>query len=176
MPRHRDQCFGQQPRAEAAISARRTRLRRRCTSLGLGELTAAAVFAIIAASGMLPATATLSLWSALVPLLAILVQAGVYWLLARDWAGRSPMPRRMAAIYRGLRMLDPLLLAAGLVGVIVWFPAGAGAVLVVAVWLFGVVEYLNYFVVRLSYPLHRWPSVVTQWRTPRLVKDLRTAE
>jgi hypothetical protein len=104
------------------------------------------------------------------------VQAGVYWLVARGWAGQTRMPRRIATVCRGLRILDPLLLAAGLAGVIAWFPTGARAVLVVAVWLFGVVEYLNYFVVRLSYPLHRWPCLVTQWRTPRLVKDLGTAE
>lgn len=155
-------------------------LRRQYTSLGLGELTAAAVFAGVAASGLLPVTGTrtgaLSLWSALVPLLAVLVQAGVYWLLARSWAGRTRMPRCVAAVYRFLRVLNPILLAAGLVGVIAWFPTGFGAVLVVAVWLFGVVEYVNYFVVRLSYPVRQWVSLIRQWRTPRLVKDLRTAE
>jgi len=155
------------------------RLRRTYTSLGMGELTAAAVFAVIAAGGMLPVTTTvegrLALWSALAPLLAILVQAGVYWLLARAWAGRAPMPGRIAGVYRGLRILDPILLAAGLLGVIVWFPAGADAVLVLVVWLFGVLEYLNYFVVRLAYPAHRWPSEVTRWRTPRLVRDLGRA-
>ncbi|MFC4374746.1 hypothetical protein ACFO5K_11615 [Nocardia halotolerans] len=155
-------------------------LRRRYTSLGTGELAAAAVFAAIAVSGLLPVTSTrdgaLALWSALAPLLVILVQAGVYWLSARGWAGRTPMPRRVAATYRALRVLDPVLLAAGLIGVIVWLPAGAGALLVVGVWLFGVVEYLNYFVVRLSYPFHRWAALVTQWRTPRLVADLRESE
>lgn len=164
---------------EARTRTRHESLRRRYTSLGMGELVAAAVFAVVAASGMLPVTGTregaLALWSTLVPLLVILVQVGAYWLLARGWAGRTRMPRRVARVYRGFRILDAVLLAAGLIGVIVWFPAGAGAVLVVAAWLFGVVEYLNYFVVRLSYPLHRWPFFVTQWRTPRLVKDLRTA-
>jgi len=166
--------------SESRTRARHERLRRRYTSLGMGELTATAVFAIIAASGMLPVTRTwtgaLSLWSALLPLLVILVQAGVYWLLARGWAGRGRMPRRIAATYRCFRLLDPLLLMAGLAGVIAWFPREAGAVLVIAAWLFGVVEYLNYFVVRLSYPLHRWPSLVGRWRTPRLVQDVRTAE
>ncbi|MDL4773949.1 MULTISPECIES: hypothetical protein [Thermomonosporaceae] len=158
-------------------SERHTRLRRKYTSLGIGELVAAAVFVTIAVSGVLPVTNIApSLWSALLPLLVILVQAGAYWLLARRWAGRAPMPGRMAATYRALRVLDPILLAAGLIGVIVWFPTGAGTVLVVAVWLFGVVEYLNYFVVRLSYPVHQWPSLVTQWRIPRLIKDLRQSE
>ena len=161
-------------------TGRQENLRRRYTSLGLGELTSAAAFAALAASGVLPVISSRSdaaaLWSALAPLLAILVQAGVYWLMARSWVGRRPMPGRVAAVYRALRLGNPLLLAAGLVGAVGWLPGGAGAVLVVVVWLFGVVEYLNYFVVSLSYPVNRWPSLVRQWRTPRLVEDLRTAE
>lgn len=47
----------------------------------------------------------------------------------------------------------------------------AGGV-VVAVWLFGLVEYLNYFVVRLAYSPSVWLSEVVRLRTPRLVEDL----
>ena len=49
------------------------------------------------------------------------------------------------------------------------------ALAIVVVWVFGVVEYVNYFVVRLSYPVRRLPLVVGQWRTPRLVQDLNSA-
>jgi hypothetical protein len=46
---------------------------------------------------------------------------------------------------------------------------------VLAVWVFGVLEYVNYFVVRLAYPLGRWFTTVGEWRTPRLVQDLGVA-
>lgn len=152
------------------------RLRRRqYLNLGLGELFAAAVFAGIAASGLVPGTDTPALWWALTPLLAILVQAGIHWLSARRWVGRATMPGAMASAYLALRLINPLLLTAGLVGMIAQFPDGGAAALTIAVWLFGVLEYLNYFVVRLSYPIHRWASTVTQWRTPQLVKDIRAA-
>ncbi len=154
-------------------------LRRRYTSLGAGELTAAAVFVVIASTGLLPITRTptgrLALWSALVPLLVILVQAGVYWIVARSWLGGGTMPRPMAALYRAFRILNPLLLAAGLVGVLVWLPRDANAVLALGVWAFGVIEYVNYYVVRLAYPWRTWARDVTSWRTPRLVIDLRAA-
>jgi hypothetical protein len=154
-------------------------LRRAYTSLGLGELSAAAVFALVAVSGALPVARSgagqRALWSALIPLLVILVQAGVYWLLARRWVGRAPMPAAIAAAYRLFRVLDPVLLAAGLAGAVVFGPSGGGAVLVAGVWLLGVVEYVNYFVVRLAYPLRQWPSRVTRWRTPQLVQDLDAA-
>lgn len=157
------------------VTVDRPRRRRQYLKLGLGELFAATVFAYLAASGLVPGTDHRALWCALTPLLAILVQAGIYWLAARRWVGLAPMPRGAAIPFRAVRILDPVLLAAGLAGLIVLFPGGGAGVLASAVWLFGVIEYLNYFVVRLSYPIGRWASTVTQWRTPQLVKDLRAS-
>jgi hypothetical protein len=165
--------------AALRVNDRRQALRRKYLSLGTGELTAAASFGLIAATLVTPRLNgpddDKALWSALLPLLVILVQAGVYWLLARDWVKRAPMPAAIAKVYRLFRIADAVLLGAGLVGVLVWWPDGLGmALLVVAVWAFGVVEYINYFLIRLSYPLDRWFTTVGQWRTPRLVQDLRT--
>ncbi|MPV35582.1 hypothetical protein [Georgenia subflava] len=158
---------------------RRDRLRRKYLSLGAGELVAAALFAGGAAWAVAPRLGidgTTALWCALVPLLVVLVQAGAYWLLARTWVGRRPMPARLARLYRGFRVIDPLILAAGLVGILVRLPDRADVtVLVLAVWAFGVVEYLNYFVVRLSYPASEWFRLVGERRTPRLVQDVDTA-
>ena len=155
-------------------------MRRKYLSLGTGELVAAAVFAVVAISVVMPRLEvpqdSAALWSALTPLLIILVQAGAYWLLARNWVERAPMPTSLAALYRAFRVLDAGLLVASLVGVLVWLPDPVGVALaIVVVWIFGVVEYVNYFVVRLSYPIRRLPFVVGQWRTPRLVQDLNAA-
>ncbi|MCJ0980997.1 hypothetical protein MTX35_25200 [Rhodococcus sp. ARC_M12] len=160
-------------------AGRREALRRRYLSLGLGELAAAVVFLTVALTMAMPRLDDqqdrLVLWSALVPLLIVLVQAGIYWLLARSWVGHHPMPVFLRVVYRVCRIVDFALLAAGLVGIIVWFPAGiAAALAVVAVWLFGVVEFVNYFVVRLSYPVRSWFSNVCQLRTPRLAHDMIT--
>ncbi len=73
---------------------------------------------------------------------------------------RCARPRRRATI--------------GLVGVVLWWPGTVGAMLLpLAVGAFGVIEYVNYFVVRLSYPVGRWLTTIGQWRTPQLVQDLR---
>lgn len=159
---------------------RRRTLRRRYLSLGLGELTAAAVFSAVALVTVVPMfdgeRGALALWAALIPLLAILLQAGAYWLLARSWVERRPMPLRVARLFRVLRVLNAALLVAGLVGVLLWLPAQPGlAILVVFVWLFGMVEYVNYFVVRLAYPVSQWARSVGQRRTPRLMQDVRSA-
>ncbi|MFE6964143.1 hypothetical protein ACFVAJ_03460 [Agromyces sp. NPDC057679] len=158
----------------------RLHARKRYLSLGLGELTAAAVFALVAVVGITPrlasSTAVLALWCALAPLLLVLVQAGAYWLLARGWVGAGPMPSHLARLYRGFRIADPLLLLAGLVGVLVWWPDELwAALLVMVVWTFGVIEYLNYFVVRLSYPASEWFAKVRERRRPRLMKDVGLA-
>ena len=43
------------------------------------------------------------------------------------------------------------------------------------VWAFGALEYVNYFVVRLSYPLAEWFVLVGRRRRPVLVRDVARA-
>lgn len=134
-----------------------------------------AVFAVcgILLTGRLGTPDAFALWAALIPLLVILCQAGTYWLLARTWVGVARMPAALAGVFRGLRIADVVLLVIGLVGVIVWWPANLAVALgVLAVWAFGVIEYLNYFVVRLSYPVTSWFRRVGEARRPQLVQDM----
>jgi hypothetical protein len=161
------------------IERSRDALRSKYLSLGTGELVAASVFVVVAATAVAPRfgrPAQLALWFAAGPLFLVLIQGGGYWLAARRWVGRGAMPTRLARLYRVLRIADPILLAGGLVGVWIWWPAsGVHALTAVLVWLFGVVEYLNYFVVRLSYPIRSWPTGVRQRRIPRLVQDIQSS-
>ncbi|MEU5549366.1 MULTISPECIES: hypothetical protein [unclassified Micromonospora] len=158
-------------------SQQHKKMRQRYVSIGSGELVSVVVFAVVAwrvTPRFADPTDVRALWSALVPLLLILIQGGAYWLLARRWIGTGHMPRGLAAVYRVFRVVDVAILAGGLVGVLVWFPDSlAMSALVVGIWLFGVLEYVNYFVVRLSYPLRTWLSQVARGRSPRLVQDLR---
>lgn len=152
-----------------------TPLRRRLLSLGLGEFVAAAVFAVVALNLAFVSSdgAEATLWFALSPLLFVLVQGGAYWLLARHHLP-GPVPDGIARVYRVLRALDPVVLLGGGIGVAVTWPGPSlSAVLVVAVWAFGLIEYLNYFHVRLSYPWSTWASQVGRWSAPRLARDLR---
>lgn len=141
----------------------------------MGELLSTAVFAGAATFvvGLL-APSNVGVWIALAPLLLILVQGGMFWLVAVRWVGGGVMPRPLVQLYRLFRIVDPLLLVAAAVGAVWWRPEPIGWVLMAAgIWLFAVIEYLNYFVVRLSYPVRSWWSTVTQWRTPRLVMDVQ---
>jgi hypothetical protein len=160
---------------------RRETLRRTYLRLGSGELAAAAAFVFVCVTVVIPRLGDradhAALWSALIPLLVVLVQAGAYWLLARGWVAQRPMPAAFAGLYHLFRVADAVLLIVGLAGLLAWFPDRPGAaVTVVAIWGFGVVEYINYFLVRLSYPIPRWFTMVGQWRTPQLIRDIGSAK
>ena len=69
--------------------------------------------------------------------------------------------------------LIPLLV--GLGGLLVWLPDRAGAAApCVAIRIFAVIGYTNYFLVRLSYPVGGWISGAGRRRTPQLVRDIRS--
>ena len=70
---------------ETAVAVRFGPLRKRLLSLGVGEIVAAAVFAAVPSNLAFVAAdgAEAALWFAVAPLLSVLVQGGVYWLLAR---------------------------------------------------------------------------------------------
>lgn len=112
-------------------------------------------------------------WLALAPLLFVLLQGGAYWLLARNWVGASRMPVGLARVFGALKWLDLAVFGGALVGIVLWWPSSWPiAALIVLTWVFGVVEYINYYVVRLSYPARTWLLEVRRRRAPRLIKDL----
>lgn len=72
-------------------------------------------------------------------------------ILARRWVARAPMPTSLAQIYHGLRVMNAVLLATSLVGICMLFPTDVLVIITVSIMrLFAVVEYINYYVVRLS--------------------------
>jgi hypothetical protein len=156
------------------------RLRRTFLSLGLGELTAVVVFVVAQpmVAGRLGDAGGRALWWAMVPLLAVLLQGGAYWLAARSWlpgTGRPGMPRGVALLYRAFRLLDPVLLAVCLAGVLLTGPDSGALVLCLFVWTFGALEYVNYYMMRLSYPVGQWFALVGRRRRPALVRDVARA-
>lgn len=154
----------------------RDELRRRYLSLGLGEFVAVVVF-LGAYWYLRPRFGddTRLLEAALAMLVFLLVQGGCYWLLARRWIPDGAMPSGLAATFRGLRVLDAVLLVvtAALAGW--WAAPEPSLVLATLVWLFAVAEYVNYFWVRLSYPPLEWWRGVRTLRRSRLRADLDRA-
>ncbi|MFD6951262.1 hypothetical protein A6A08_23595 [Nocardiopsis sp. TSRI0078] len=84
----------------------------------------------------------------------LLVQGGAYWWIkVRQLRTRARDPEGMP-VFRALRWVDPLLLLAGgavvaaaLAGGVLWTRVWPG----LGLWLFAVLEYVNYFHVQLSH-------------------------
>ncbi len=153
----------------------REALRRKLVGLGIGELAAASAFVLVAARAVAERGAGPAMWLALAPLVLILAQAGAYWLIRSRSLG-APLPRPVAATYSFFRFINVVALIVCLCGAMWWWPSDpVVATLAAAAWLFGLVEYLNYFVVRLSYPRNGWFAEVGRRRAPQLLKDLNAA-
>lgn len=145
-------------------------LRRQYLNLGLGELAAVAAF--FGAYWLLRPrlggdTGTIVI--VLSTLAFVLVQGSAYSLLARTWIpGRMPVP--LAGVYRVLRWLNPVALAA--LAVLIVLRPGSSPWLSSGLWLFALIEYVNYFWIRLSYPLSHWLARVAARRPSVLARDL----
>lgn len=153
-----------------------SRLRRRLTSLGLGELASAALFCVVA---VLLFDGQPRPWLgvlATAPLVLVLVSAGIFWLAASRWVPGGVMPIWMARLYLAARWVLPAVeLASFAVLVYTWPGLGLSTGLATAALLLGAAEYVNYFVVRISYPAVGWMREVRQRRIPRLMREVRRA-
>ena len=153
---------------------RRQDLRGTYLRLGLGELVSACLFGVIALLRLADSSSAtrVAIWGGLAPLLVVLVQAAIYWLLARSWVGSRTMPAGLAGVYGWLRVVNVALLVVGLAVLLLAEASVTATVAGIAIWLFALVEHVNYYVVRLAYPLTAWWRRVREWRRPRLVLDV----
>ena len=151
------------------------RLRRRLLNLGSGELAAALVFAWLSVfAGRDDSPGRIGLPLATIGLVVVLIEGGCFWLLARRWVPGGRMPRTAARTYLMLRWATPLILVLSAVGLALRWPSLAQVrVLGVIAVAFGVIEYVNYFVLRVSYPVATWWRDVRRLRRPRLIRDVR---
>ncbi|MGT2730226.1 MULTISPECIES: hypothetical protein [Streptococcus] len=121
-----------------------------------------------------------SLFSTLYPLTLltfILLQGSIYWAilirrLSNPQFGSVNVPR----IYGGLRILDLLLLISGF-PFIVWNTQSIlGTILATLIQLFALIEWVNYYLVRLSYslnPLVLWKRIAKgKLEKSRIAKEL----
>ena len=108
----------------------------------------------------------------------ILLQGSIYWAilirrLSNPQFGSGNVPR----IYGGLRILDLILLISGF-SFIVWNTQSVQvAVLAALIQLFALIEWVNYFLLRLSYslnPLVLWKRITKgKLEKSRIAKELR---
>ena len=98
---------------------------------------------------------TKMLISILYPLLVlslILVQGSIYWwILLRGLSIPQFAVKNTGKIYRILKMADVVLLCLGIPIIIINYSNIFVMILAIFIWLFSVIEWINYYKIRLSY-------------------------
>lgn len=153
------------------------KLKKELTNLCVGELAAVVSFWLC--------FFTIKVWLVdkkmmiliLYPLLVlsfILVQGSVYWfILLRRMSTPKFLSAYVANIYRILKIIDAILLCIGIPIILLNYSNIAVTTLSVFIWLFSIIEWINYYVVRLSYSYN--PTVLLRHLKNKTLKKSRIA-
>ena len=162
------------------MNIQKENVRKELVSLCLGEFTAVLSFWFC----FFLLKNRLSDWSSLATILYplslltfILLQGSIYWAilirrLSKPQFGSGSVPK----LYGGFRILDLILLISGF-PFIVWNTQNIlGTILAALIQLFALIEWVNYFLVRLSYslnPLILWKRIAKgKLEKSRIAKEL----
>lgn len=162
------------------MNIQKEKVRKELVSLCLGEFTAVLSFWFC----FFLLKNRLADWNSLVTILYplslltfILLQGSIYWAilirrLSNPQFGRGSVPK----LYGGFRILDLVLLISGFL-FIVWNTQSVQvAILATLIQLFSLIEWVNYFLVRLSYslnPLVLWKRITKgKLEKSRIAKEL----
>lgn len=88
----------------------------------------------------------------LIILSVILIQGSVYWqILLKRISSPNYAKGHTGEIYRFLKAADVILLCGGLFAIPICSDSAAAVFLSIFVWAFAVTEWVNYYIIRLSY-------------------------
>ena len=127
--------------------------------LASGESISVVLFCIVYVLYTKPetrfATSSAVLYFPLLILNLILLQGSIYWLncLKRIQKKKALETQLLAPLYKGLKMLDFIMLLA-YIPIWIWsfrVSSSSNIIIGVLLWLFAIIEFVNYFYYRLSY-------------------------
>lgn len=140
-------------------------IKQRLTSLATGELVAVVVFWINFFLFKKWITSTNALISISFPLLIlsfVLIQGSIFWcILIRRISKPSFAEKYTGRIYKGLKIIDLILLCIGILVIIFKYSGFYTLIISLAIWIFAVIEWVNYYKLQLSYSLN--PAVLLKY-------------
>ena len=160
------------------MNIQKEKVRKELVSLCLGEFTAVLSFwfcFFLLKNRLGDENSLVTILYPLSLLTFILLQGSIYWAilirrLSKPQFGRGSVPK----LYGVLRILDLILLISG-IPLIVWNTQSFQvAILAMLIQLFALIEWVNYFLVRLSYSLN--PLVLWKRITKRKLEKSRIAK
>ena len=136
----------------------RGHIKQKLYSLASGELVALTVFWLNFFLFKKYLTTPQALFSIAYPLLLvslILLQGSLYWwVLIKRLRKPGFAIKQTGRIYGLLRKLDLILLVLGILIILIEFSSWPVTLIAVAIWLFALIEWINYFHWQLSYSLN----------------------
>ncbi len=159
-------------------------IKQKLYSLASGELVALAVFWLNFLLFKKWLTTPQALIAIVYPLLLvslILLQGSLYWwVLIKRLSKRNFAIKQTGRIYGLLRQVDLILLALGILIILIEFSSWPVSLIAVAIWLFALIEWINYFHWQLSYshnPLILLSKVVNKkLRKSKIAKEIDTSK
>ena len=163
------------------MNIQKEKVKKELVSLCLGEFTAVLSFwfcFFLLKNRLADWNSLVTIFYPLSLLTFILLQGSIYWAilirrLSNPQFGSGSVPK----LYGGFRILDLVLLISGF-PFIVWNTQSVQvAIIVMLIQLFALIEWVNYFLVRLSYslnPLVLWKRIAKgKLEKSRIAKELR---
>ena len=152
-------------------------MKQKLTNLAVGELVAVVVFWINFFLFKKLITTTKSLISisfSLFILSFILIQGSIFWcILIKRMSKPGFAAKYTGKIYNKLKILDVILLCMGVLVIILNYSTFFTMIISFAIWIFAVIEWVNYYKLQLSYSLN--PVVLLKYIIQRKLRKSRIA-
>ena len=136
----------------------RGHIKQKLYSLASGELVALAVFwlnFLLFKKYLVRPQALISIVYPLLLVSLILLQGSLYWwILIKRLSKPNFAIKQTGPIYNLLRQVDLILLVLGIPIILIEFSSWPVSLIAVAIWLFALIEWINYFHWQLSYSLN----------------------
>ena len=133
-------------------------MKQKLTNLAVGELVAVVVFWInfFLFKKLITTTKSLiSIYFSLFILSFILIQESIFWfILIKKISKLGFAAKYTGKIYNKLKILDIILLCMGVLVIILKYSMFFTMVISFAIWIFAVIEWIDYYKLQLSYSLN----------------------
>ena len=153
-------------------------IKQKLYSLASGELVALAVFwlnFLLFKKYLVTPQALIAITYPLLLVSLILLQGSLYWwILIKRLSKHNFAIKQTGPIYGLLRQVDLILLALGIPLILIEFSSWPVSLIAVAIWLFALIEWINYFHLQLSYSLN--PLVLLNKVSKRKLRKSKIAK
>jgi hypothetical protein len=153
-------------------------MKNKLANLAFGELVSVAIFWInffLFKKFLIDTKALISISAPLFILSFILVQASIFWcILIKRFSNPRFAVGYTGKIYNKLKILDLILLFVGFLLIILNYSNFSNMLISLAIWIFAVIEWVNYYKLQLSYSIN--PTILFRYVLQKKLKKSKIAE